>query len=129
MQAEDCFVHFQAVDLDAIQIRTDSTDGREVRIQHEYFFVSLQLVHGAIRIDNLTVYDDFERQGIGATVVQALLAFADERRLVLLATNVLGDAIGFWSSRRVGFINDPHNPDDFLPPHHVARTQHLAIPW
>jgi GNAT superfamily N-acetyltransferase len=86
-------------------------------------------VHGAIRIDNLTVYDAYERQGIGTTVVRALLDFADEHRLVLLANNVLADATNFWRSRSVGFIMDPNNPDDFLPPHHLARTQHLTIPW
>lgn len=129
MQAEDCFVHFQAADLDDVEIYTDSPDGQEVRIQHPWFFVSLRLVHGAIRIDNLSVYDAYERQGVGTAVVHALLCFADEHRLVLLATNVLSGAVGFWSSRRIGFIVDPHNPEDFLPPHHVARTQHLAIPW
>lgn len=129
MQAEDCFVHFQAVDLDDIEILTDSADGQEVRIQHPWFFVSLRVVHETIRIDNLTVYDAYVRRGIGATVVQALLRFADEQRLVLLATNVLADAVAFWKSQPVGFIADPHSPDDFLPPHHVTRTQNMAIPW
>lgn len=129
MHVSDCVHYLESRGLQRVRSYPDSRDGTEHRIQGQTFFVHATFLSNAIRINNLTVYDAYVGNNVACTVTHVLQEFADEWGVILLATNVLREERGFWSSSKVGFVPDPTNPDDFLPPHHIPRRQCLTVPW
>jgi hypothetical protein len=128
MHVSECVHSLENHGLESVRSYPDSSDGTEHRIQGHAFFVHATFLSNAIRINNLTVHNEYVGKNVASTVVRILQEFADECGVVLLATNVLPEEQGFWSSSKVGFVPDPTNPDDFLPPEHIPRMRRVAIP-